>query len=70
MRTMLEEKGIPILPVALKEKAAFSAMFQIGGTIFDLSEDSVANPKSAVDNVRDLARIVTPVLTSKGAEAA
>lgn len=66
----LEAKGIPVLPARLMEKAAFSAMFQIGGTIFDLTDDDVSNPKSAIANAKELAVAVTNVLTGKGREAA
>ncbi len=68
IRTGLEQKGIPILPAALKEKAAFSAMFQLGGTIFDLTDEDVSNPKSAIENAKELALAVTATL--KEAEAA
>ena len=70
IRATLEQKGIPILPAALKEKAAFSAMFQIGGTIFDLTDEDVSNPKSAIDNAKELALAVTNTLTQSETEAA
>jgi chromosome partitioning protein len=70
IRTTLEGKGIPILPAALKEMAAFSAMFQIGGTIFDLTKEDVSNPQSAIDNAKALAIAVTNTLKEREHEAA
>ena len=70
IRSSLEEKGIPILPASMMERAAFSAMFQIGGTIFDLSTDDVSNPQAALVNAQELATAVLNVLRQTEAEAA
>lgn len=70
IRGTLEGKGIPILPAALKEMAAFSAMFQIGGTIFDLTKEDVSNPQSAIDNAKALAIAVTDTLKEREHQAA
>lgn len=62
IRSNLEEKGIPILPASMMERAAFSAMFQLGGTIFDLSPEDVSNPQAALLNAQELATAVLNVL--------
>ncbi|MGI2036357.1 division plane positioning ATPase MipZ [Rhizobium panacihumi] len=70
IRTSLEDKGIPILPAAMMDRAAFSAMFQLGGTIFDLSTDDVSNPQAALVNAQELATAVLNVLRQTEVEAA
>ncbi|MCV9910175.1 ParA family protein [Brucella sp. HL-2] len=47
---MLRESGIPMLGTAMAERAAFSAIFQLGGSIYDLTADDVANPHTAIVN--------------------
>lgn len=54
----LLEKGIPILPAHMVERAAFSAIFQLGGTIFSLSKDDVSNPLAAQQNAKEVAAAV------------
>lgn len=70
IRSDLEGKGIPILPAAMMERAAFSAMFQLGGTIFDLTSDDVSNPQAALVNAQELATAVLNVLRQTEVEAA
>ncbi len=62
IRTSLEAKGIPILPAAMMDRAAFSAMFQLGGTIFDLTTEDVSNPQAALLNAQEMATAVLVVL--------
>ena len=62
IRETLQAKGIPILPASMTERAAFSAIFQIGGTIFDLTKDDVSNPFAAAQNARDVAAAVLTTL--------
>ena len=70
IRTSLEEKGIPILPAALAERAPYSAMFQIGGTIFDLTDADVSNTKGAIADARKFASAVVAVLQEQQEQAA
>lgn len=70
IRTALEDKGIPILPASMMERAAFSAMFQIGGTIFDLSDEDVSNPRAALANAQQLATAVIETLRAQETAAA
>lgn len=65
IRAGFEEKGIPILPAAMTERAAFTAMFQIGGTIFDLTAEDVSKPQSAINDARQIAEAVVTVLREK-----
>ncbi|WP_336277026.1 ParA family protein [Bartonella sp. CB178] len=62
IRKILEEANIPILPVSLTERGAYSAIFQIGGSIFDLSSSDVNNPQAAQENATAFAQAVTKIL--------
>ncbi|WP_122523143.1 ParA family protein [Pannonibacter phragmitetus] len=62
IRKNLEAKNIPVLGVALTERAAFSAIFQLGGTIFDLTDDDVSKPKAAQENASAVASAVIETL--------
>jgi chromosome partitioning protein len=54
----LIKSGIPILPVEMVERAAFRAMIQLGGTLYDLTQKEVNNPQAAIDNAEALAKSV------------
>lgn len=54
----LEENGIPYLPVHLTERDAFSALFQLGGTLYDLKSSDANNPAAAIENARALTEAV------------
>lgn len=62
IRETLQAKGIPILPASMTERAAFSAIFQLGGTVFDLTKEDVSNPLAAAQNARDVASAVLNTL--------
>lgn len=70
IRASLEQKCIPILPVSMAERAAFSVLFQIGGTLFDLSDDDVSNPKAALTNAQNVAAAVIEALRHQETVAA
>lgn len=70
IRSTLEEKGIPVLEVGLPERAAYSAMFQLGGTIFDLTDADVSKPAAAVADAKQLAMAVVGVLRDQEEKAA
>ncbi|MEO1109813.1 MAG: ParA family protein [Pseudomonadota bacterium] len=70
IRKTLETRGIPILNAAMMERAAYSAIFQLGGTIFDLSKDDVSNPRAAQEDAQALASAVVNTLKQEQAEAA
>lgn len=54
----LKDGGIPTLSVELTERAAFRAIMQLGGTIYDLSPSEVSNPSAAIENAEAFAREV------------
>jgi chromosome partitioning protein len=54
----LIKSGIPVLPVEMVERAAFRAMIQLGGTLYDLTQKEVNNPQAAIDNAEALAKSV------------
>ncbi len=62
IRATLAERGIPILPAAMSERAAFSAIFQIGGTIFDLTTKDVSNPRAAIADAQAVAHATIDAL--------
>lgn len=62
IRTDLEKREIPILPAAMVDRAAFSAVFQIGGTIYDLTAEEVSNPQAAWNNAREVAAAVAEAI--------
>ena len=67
IRKNLEAKNIPVLDVALTERAAFSAIFQLGGTIFDLTDDDVSRPQAAQENASAVASAVIQTLRQEEA---
>lgn len=70
IRNSLEAAGIPILRASMMDRAAFSAIFQLGGTIFDLTPDDVSNPLAAAQNAQELAEAVLAVLRKAEEQAA
>lgn len=54
----LRHNNIPILPVEMVERAAFRAMMQLGGTLYDLRPSEVNNPAAAIENAEALAKAV------------
>lgn len=58
----LRHNGIPLLPVELTERAAFRAIMQLGGTIYDLTAGEASNPEAAIENAEAFARAITQLL--------
>lgn len=67
IRSTFEAKGIPILSVDVTDRAAYSAMFQLGGSLFDLTDEDVSQPKIAVGQAVELSRAVLSILPKKEA---
>ncbi|WP_375695589.1 AAA family ATPase, partial [Bartonella sp. AC66GZZY] len=61
----LEKANLPILPASLTERGAFSALFQIGGSLFDLASSDVNNPQAAQENATVFANAVVKVLDTE-----
>lgn len=62
VRKQLAENGIDVLPIELMDRSAFRTIFQIGGSIYDLTAKEVSNPKKATDNAEAFAACVTDKL--------
>ncbi|WP_407965860.1 AAA family ATPase [Bartonella sp. C271] len=61
----LEKANIPVLPASLTERGAYSALFQIGGSLFNLSSSDVTNLKAAQENAMIFANAVIQILDSE-----
>jgi chromosome partitioning protein len=44
IQASLKAAGVPVLPVELTERAAYRAIMQLGGTVYDLMPSEVSNP--------------------------
>lgn len=62
VRRELAEHKIPTLDVELTERSAYRTIFQIGGSIYDLTTAEVSNPTAAIDNAEAFAEAVTKML--------
>lgn len=58
----LKDNGVPLLPVELTERAAFRAIMQLGGTLYDLTNSEASKPEAAIENAEAFARAVTQML--------
>lgn len=61
--------SVPVLPGALVDRAAYRALFSIGGTLDSLDKGDVSGLSAAQDNARTFAQAVLNVLKGKGASA-
>ena len=66
----LASADIPVLPVELTERAAFRAIMQLGGTLYDLTPEEVSRPEAAIENAEAFGRAVLSVLTENTKEEA
>lgn len=66
----LDEAGVPRLAVEMTERAAFRAVMQLGGTIYDLSPREASNPTAAIENAEAFARAVTEAIQEQERAAA
>ncbi|NKB55063.1 MAG: AAA family ATPase [Alphaproteobacteria bacterium] len=64
---LLGENGVPVLAVEMIERAAFRAMIQLGGTLYDLKDTEVHNPQAAIDNAEALASAIVAFMTDGAA---
>lgn len=62
IQASLKEAGVPVLPVELTERAAYRAIMQLGGTVYDLMPSEVSNPDAAIENAEAFASEVTRLL--------
>ncbi|VVT28124.1 ParA family protein [Hoeflea sp. EC-HK425] len=66
----LATADIPVLPVELTERAAFRAIMQLGGTLYDLTPEEVSRPEAAIENAEAFGRAVLSVLSENTKEEA
>lgn len=62
IRSSMDEGNIPVLDCEMVERAAFRAVMQFGGTIYDLSPKEVSNPKAAITNAEAVAQKVAQLI--------
>lgn len=68
VRSSLEAQGIPVLAATLPERAAYSAPFQIGGSIYTLTRSDVSAPEKAIPDAEHLAQTVARELTREATQ--
>lgn len=59
--------SIPTLPAAVIDRAAYRALFSLGGTLHDLERSDVSGLESARENARDFAQAVINTLRERKA---
>lgn len=62
VRKQIMENDIKILKSELMDRSAFRTIFQLGGSIYDLTDKEVSNPKKAITNAEAYAQSVTELL--------
>lgn len=62
VRNQLSENNINVLPTELIERSAFRTIFQLGGSIYDLTSKETSNPQKAVANAEAFADSVVEML--------
>lgn len=67
IEAQLRQNAIPMLPVGMTERAAFRAIFQLGGTIYDLTRADANKPEAAIENAEAVARALTEQLKARQA---
>ena len=67
IETQLRQNGIPMLPVGMTERAAFRAIFQLGGTLYDLTRADANKPEAAIENAEAVTRALTEQLKARQA---
>jgi len=62
VRKQLIKNDISILKSELMDRSAYRTIFQLGGSIYDLTEKEVSNPQKAITNAEAYAQSVTELL--------
>lgn len=63
----LREAGVPVLKAEMMQRAAFRAIAQLGGTIYQLTPADVSNPAAAIENAEAVAQAIIDQLKSGAA---
>lgn len=62
VRNQLSDNDIKVLPSELMERSAFRTIFQLGGSIYDLTSKETSNPQKATANAEAFADCVVELL--------
>ncbi|WP_419901080.1 AAA family ATPase [Kiloniella sp.] len=62
VRNQLKENEINVLPTELMERSAFRTIFQLGGSIYDLTNKETSNPHKAIENAEAFTNSVVEML--------
>lgn len=62
VRDQLADNEIKVLPVELVERSAYRTIFQLGGSIYDLTDKETSNPKKATDNAEAFTNAIVEML--------
>ena len=65
VRRELTRQGVPVLGEGVVERAAFSAIFQLGGSLYELTKEDVSSIDKAIDNANRFASAVVAALTGE-----
>jgi chromosome partitioning protein len=66
----LKAAGVPVLAAEMTQRAAFRAIAQLGGTIYQLTAADVSNPAAAIENAEAVARAIVDQLRTQRETAA
>lgn len=65
VRAELARRQIPVLGEGIVERAAFSAIFQLGGSLYEMTKADVSSIEKAVDNANRFASAVVDALSGR-----
>lgn len=69
VRSELHNNQIPVLEVSLAERSAYRTIFQIGGSLYDLTDAEVASPEKAVVNAETYVQVLIDQFRRVGGKA-
>lgn len=62
VRSELHGAQIPIIGAELMERSAYRSIFQLGGSLYDLTDKEVSKPKNAIENAEAYAQSIVRLL--------
>jgi chromosome partitioning protein len=66
VRNELADNNIPVLKVSLAERSAYRTIFQLGGSLYDLTSAEVASPRKATENAEAYVKILVDEIRKLG----
>jgi chromosome partitioning protein len=69
LQIQLENGDIPVFESEMVERAAFRAIMQVGGTIYQLTKNDVSKPENAIVNAEAVAEELAALLKRKAVAA-